>query len=517
MNAEMLGVGPVQAMAPLLNMIGVAVFVVGVRGDDEFEVEFLNSYYEKIFNVRSVDCEGRQIRDLLAEEDADAVLANYRRCVLSAQIEQYDEAINLPGGTFFARTTLTPLMHEGRVVRLMGTSVDISDRKALELNLGIARDRAEVANKAKSEFLANMSHELRTPLNAVIGFADMLHSEVFGPLGNDRYKGYVNDIVFAGRHLLGVIGDILDLSKMESGQTDLQETVFRVGELLEDAARISNTNPQGKGATIRTGRVFEDVRLRADSKLLRQALINVASNAWKSMDEDPDLQLGAELLDDGRLALVIADMGQGMRAIDLPVALAPFGRIGDSMSSRSTGGAGLGLPITRALIERHGGELHINTQVGIGTTVYLVLPADRVILPGDMTIRDMVTSLQDFFTIDGVNLPEEALKGGEGVLDRLAVGAIQLDARGKILQYNATEAEFTEMRAERVIGRDFFREVAPCTFTDVFHGRFQAVLNGRSKTEVFSYTFTLRTPWKVLIEMRAGVEPDTVWLFIRWI
>ncbi|MEQ9326252.1 MAG: PAS domain-containing protein, partial [Rhodospirillales bacterium] len=168
---------PLEQLGPTLNSIGVAVFVIDVEQGDNYRIAFINHYYERVFNVSAKELVGREIREVLIEDAAIDVIAHYRRCIESGQMEQYDEEILLPSGVHFSRTTLTPLRNNGTVDRIIGTAIDITDRRRMELDLENARDRADVANKAKSSFMANMSHELRTPLNAVIGYSEMIQGE----------------------------------------------------------------------------------------------------------------------------------------------------------------------------------------------------------------------------------------------------------------------------------------------------------------------------------------------------
>lgn len=506
----------IETVASLLNAIGIAVFIIQVKGGQEFTVEFVNSYYESTFGVRNADLAGRTIGDLLTEPEAAKVVANYLRCVASGRVEAYDEEIALPTGLFFARTMLTPLRIGGSVVRLIGTTVDLTRRRALELELATARDRAEAANDAKTSFLANMSHELRTPLNAVIGYAELLKSEVLGPLGNEKYSSYAGNIMFAGQHLLEVVSDILDLARLEGGRIDLDEKITELPELLDDVLRLSKTVNDSTGPTLELGRIVETVRVNIDPRLTRQALVNLVSNAQKFTRPGGTIRLGTEILDDGRLCFVVSDTGRGIAAKDLPTALAPFGRV-DPVASANTQGAGLGLPITKALVECHGGSLFVNSEPGVGTTVFVVLPTDRVIVPTGFRASPSVEGLKEFFTIDDVDISTSALSMDDESLDGLPVGAILLDREGHVLKYNATESSFSEMRAERIVGRNFFREVVPCTFSDRFQGRFRDVSEGKSPSELFSYVFTVRRAWKVLIEMRGGKDAGTVWLFIRWV
>ena len=506
---------PLEQLGPTLNSIGVAVFVIDVEQGDNYRIAFINHYYERVFNVSARELVGREIREVLSEDAAIDVIAHYRRCIESGQMEQYDEEILLPSGVHFSRTTLTPLRNNGTVDRIIGTAIDITDRRRMELDLENARDRADVANKAKSSFMANMSHELRTPLNAVIGYSEMIQGEYLGPLGHEKYKEYVGDIRFAGQHLLDIVNDILDLARVEAGQSEIDEETIPVRDLVESALTLVTHGRDGDTVEFATGNILEDVSVRVDRKHIRQCLINLLANARKFSRKSDIVHITTELLDDERLCFAITDSGRGIAAKDLPVALAPFGRV-DSAMDASTQGAGLGLPITRAFIEQHGGDLFLNSVQGIGTTVFLVLPRSRVELPEGTRATPTIEGLKDLFTVDGVNIPKDAVSMADGMLDRLPLGAVLLDRHGKVLRYNETESGFSEMKVERVVGRNFFKEVAPCTFTDEFHGRFNDICTGKVDTYIFSYVFTLRRPWKVLIQMRADKKPGNVWLFIRW-
>ena len=179
---------PIATLGPILNTIGVAVFVIDVLDDESFKISFINKYYERTFGVSASETAGRLIQDAVPKDTASHVVANYKRCIASREIEQYDEDILLQSGSFCARTVLTPLSIEGNVIRIIGTTNDITDRRQMEFDLASARDQAEVANRAKSSFMANMSHELRTPLNAVIGYSEMIQSEIFGSVGSPNTK-----------------------------------------------------------------------------------------------------------------------------------------------------------------------------------------------------------------------------------------------------------------------------------------------------------------------------------------
>jgi signal transduction histidine kinase len=236
-----------------------------------------------------------------------------------------------------------------------------------------ARDEAAAANAAKSVFLANMSHELRTPLNAIIGFSEIMNSELFGALGHPRYAGYVGDMLGAAKHLLKLINDILDLSKIEAGKWELREEPVDVRRMLDGVMRLFRG---------RDDRLEIEVDapvlplIMADERALKQVLINALSNSIKFTPPGGRIRLRARRDESGRLHLAIADTGIGINREDVQKALAPFGQVDNHMTRRHQG-TGLGLPIAKALVERHGGRLRLRSRPGRGTVIVAMLPAER--------------------------------------------------------------------------------------------------------------------------------------------
>ena len=240
-----------------------------------------------------------------------------------------------------------------------------------------ARQRADAASQAKSAFIANMSHELRTPLNAIIGFSDLMKSQTLGPIGNRTYLEYAADINFSGAHLLDIINDILDVVRYEAGRMELKEEPVAIEEIVHEALRL--IAPQAAQGEVRVGWTPPPAPLPplyCDPLRLRQMLLNILSNAVKFTRPGGTVDIVAELGDD--LQLVVRDTGIGIRPEDLARIMTPFGQIA-SAYSRERQGAGLGLTLTKALIERHGGRLSLESTPGIGTVVRLVFPAVRIV------------------------------------------------------------------------------------------------------------------------------------------
>jgi signal transduction histidine kinase len=245
--------------------------------------------------------------------------------------------------------------------------------------LHIDKIEAETANRTKSEFLANMSHELRTPLNAIIGFSEVIKLGMFGPL-NERYRSYGGDIFYSGNHLLELINEILDLSKLEAGQLELHEEDIDVESTIRESRRLIEFQAQKSGVELSEAIEERLPLLRADDRRFRQILINLFSNAVKFTPEGGRVHVSVRRLNGG-IAIAIRDTGIGISPDQIPKALQPFGQI-DSKISRKYEGTGLGLPLAKHLVELHGGTLTIRSEVNVGTTVTLILPLHRVVERG---------------------------------------------------------------------------------------------------------------------------------------
>jgi len=243
-------------------------------------------------------------------------------------------------------------------------------------DLLLAKIEAERANKTKSEFLANMSHELRTPLNAIIGFSGTMMLEMFGPLG-DKYKEQINDINNSGEHLLELINDILDISAIEANAIKLVESQVAVEKVIQSVARLMEHRAEKRRVAFTIDVPPTLPTLYADERRVKQVLLNLLSNAIKFTDEQGRVHLRAARNDDGSLAISISDTGIGMDEEEAAIALTVFGQIEGSLI-RKYDGAGLGLPLSKQLMEIHGGTLTVTSKKGEGTTVTATFPAERV-------------------------------------------------------------------------------------------------------------------------------------------
>lgn len=263
----------------------------------------------------------------------------------------------------------------GHIVSL---SADITEIKETEEALRHAKEDAELANRTKTEFLANMSHELRTPLNSVIGFSELLISTSFEKLGMDRVTEYLGDINRSGRHLLRLISDILDISKIEVGEMALDEEVVSLQKIVEECFKMIDERAKRARTPLSIDDGCPPVWLMADETRLKQILLNLLTNAIKFTESDGHVSVGWSLDKDKNLDVYVRDTGEGMEPESIEIALEPFGQVATSLT-RDHEGAGLGLPLSRRLAELHGAKLSIDSELSRGTTVRILFPAERVI------------------------------------------------------------------------------------------------------------------------------------------
>jgi signal transduction histidine kinase len=271
----------------------------------------------------------------------------------------------------------TPVLDdEGDFLGYRGTGRDITAMVAAAAELRRARDLAEAGSRVKSEFLASMTHELRTPLNAIIGFAELIRDQPFGPVGG-QYVDYAKEIHASGHHLLAVINDVLDMSKIEAGRYDLNDVALDLGDKVANCfAVLGPRAEEGEVRLLRTA-TLDGAVVRADLRAVRQVLLNVLSNAVKFTPAGGSVTVSAEIAGTGDLALMVTDTGIGIDKAAMRHLFEPFQQA-DSSITRRFGGTGLGLSISRRLMALHGGTLELDSAPGKGTTVRIVFPRARV-------------------------------------------------------------------------------------------------------------------------------------------
>lgn len=260
------------------------------------------------------------------------------------------------------------------------TVMDITLRKQMELSLRVAKDQADSANHAKSAFLANMSHELRTPLNAIIGFSEIMMNGTFGQLNIPKYEEYMGDIHSSACHLLEIINEVLDMSKIEAGRVELDEHHVHIQETILSVERMMASRAFSGNIVIKSVVEPDLPLLIGDQRLIRQVLINLVSNSVKFCKEGGLITVSGQLRNNGDLEIKVVDTGVGIPKNKIPQALEPFGQIHETAHAvGEVTGTGLGLPLAKAMVELHGGQLFLDSDVGKGTTVTITFPSRRVL------------------------------------------------------------------------------------------------------------------------------------------
>ena len=347
------------------------------------EILFMNDAFAHLLGYNSArelmaDGENKGLNHRIHADDVPTIVDRVRRRMAGEEaVSHYEIRLLHRDGTYRWMDTLaTAVEWDGQIASLSWLT-DITERKAMECEIIRSKEAAEFANRTKTEFLAHMSHELRTPLNAIIGFAEVIRDEIFGPVGQPNYADYANDIHKSGTHLLDLINDILDLSKLEAGRLELRETDVSLPGIVEQTCTLMHNNARSAGVRLVCDAPESLPLLRADERALRQVMLNFLSNAIKFTPRGGTITASVQALSDGGLKCSIADTGIGMSADEIRVALLPFGQV-DSKIARQHKGTGLGLPISKSLIELHGGELHIQSERDKGTTMLALFPASRV-------------------------------------------------------------------------------------------------------------------------------------------
>jgi signal transduction histidine kinase len=268
--------------------------------------------------------------------------------------------------------TMGPASHG----KLCAVFRDITPWKKIEDDLVSAKEQAERASSAKSDFLAKISHEIRTPLNAIIGFSEVMMEERFGPIGNDRYKQYLKDIHTSGGHLISLLNDLLDLSKIEAGKLELSFASIDLNELTQQCVALMQPQASRERIIIRTALAPALPPVVVDARSVRQIVLNLLSNSIKFTAAGGQVIVSTAATDGGELVLRVRDTGIGMSEKDIAVALEPFRQLATS-SRWGSSGTGLGLPLTKALAEANRGRFSIKSAINAGTLVEVAFPSER--------------------------------------------------------------------------------------------------------------------------------------------
>lgn len=351
--------------------------------DKELHYLSANKIFLDWYGVSMDDLRGKKFAETTGfQEDNDysQVKKHELEVLESGQIlERLSARIFSDGKQHVVRVTKFPIHDEkGEISKVGSVSVDLTEQVFIQEELEAANKRLDAANRAKSEFLAHMSHELRTPLNSVIGFSEMVRTETLGPIDNKTYVQYAGYIQQSASHLLDVINDILDISKIEAGELELDEVATDLNDVVSEALTLASQRAIGKNLTV-TSDISDDLpMLFADDRMIKQVLVNLLSNAVKFTPDGGDVVVSAKCDPDHQILIAVRDTGIGIAEKDIPRAMQPFEQVRRS-AKLSHGGTGLGLSLSKKLVELHGANMFINSELGVGTTVTIMFPPVRTI------------------------------------------------------------------------------------------------------------------------------------------
>ncbi len=341
------------------------------------EFVFANQHFFDTFGYTKEEVIGKSSKDLELWNSRD----DRRELVKSIRVGEIFSTIaegRRKNGDVFNTKVNGILLSEGESQFVIIVGDDVTEEIEREKQLEESRETAELASRTKSQFLANMSHELRTPLNAILGFSQFIRDQLLGPIEEPRYVEYANDIFSSGTHLLTIINEILDLSKVESGKLGFKETEVNVRELAVSTFNLLRSRALEYGVRLVNQVPDTDILMRADEMRLKQSLINLLSNALKFTEDGGEVKLSYFSDDQGRVNIRVSDTGVGMNDDQIAVAYEPFGQI-ENTYTRSDQGTGLGLPLVKAFVELHQGEMNIESELGKGTIITLTFPVERVV------------------------------------------------------------------------------------------------------------------------------------------
>lgn len=355
----------------ILNSLGEGVFGL----DSEGRFTFVNPAAQDLLGWRNEEVQEKRAQAMLAPEP-DGALAlesggDFPRRFRAGVFRRKD------GTALPVEFVVTPIIEAGETTGAVIAFRDVTEQKRAAAELIAAKERAEASTRAKSSFLAHISHELRTPLNSIVGFADVMRQEFFGPIGNDRYRDYIQDIGHSAAHLGELIEDLVDLARIEAGRLELEEKSSDISQLTEEVLAMVRAQAQKTGCSLQNNVPGNLPPVSLDPTRFKQVLLNLLTNAIKFTPAAGRVAVMAEMEPDGGLLVRVSDTGCGMTDEQIETATRPFGQDASGTRSELTG-AGLGLPLAKQLMELHGGGLSIASQPNRGTVVNLRLPPVRI-------------------------------------------------------------------------------------------------------------------------------------------
>ncbi len=355
--------------------------------EKDWPIVYANPAFTRITGFTAEDILGRNPRFLHANESSQDGLNAIRKALRTNQtgravLRNYRH----DGSMFWNELTISPVAdRDGAITHYVGVQRDISELKKTESLLRKSMEEAEYANRTKTDFLANMSHETRTPLNAILAFSETIKREVFGPINNPKYREYIEDIHESGKHLLAILDDILDVSRIENGQYILHEEKFSLTTAINAALRILKNRVTEKSIDLVVDLPDPGPWIRADERSIKQIVINLVSNAVKFTPENGRIDVALTIEKPDHLILTVRDNGIGIAAADLMRVTQPFVQ-GENVEVRKHHGAGLGLSLVQNLTTLHDGHFIIESDEGKGVEASVLLPYKRVTQPPRLTL-----------------------------------------------------------------------------------------------------------------------------------
>ncbi len=371
-----------QRLAMVAQNIPGAAFQCVLHSNGRFSYSYVSPGVRHLFGLEPAEImqNGLRLQRTIHPDDRKKVRAAFRRSAEKmVRFEGEMRVISRDGTVRWIRAIARPRRRGDGPVVWEGLFLDETKGHEAEQALHRAKDDAEFSNRVKSEFLANMSHELRTPLNSIMGFSEVIENEMLGPVGVAQYREYAGDIHESGRHLLGLMNDILEFSRVEAGKLELEENDVDVGQLIEGCVRmLKRRATDGKlKLAVRIAKTLP--HLRGDERKIRQILLNLLSNASKFTPDGGTVRIIADADAVRGMRIRVVDTGIGIADKDLEKVLEPFGQV-RSRATRDIEGTGLGLPLTKTLVEKHGGRLDLKSRPGEGTTVTVRFPSRRLLV-----------------------------------------------------------------------------------------------------------------------------------------
>ena len=355
LEAAGVGLVTIGQAGNILSFSQGATAILGIEGADAKDQNFA-AYLS--------DASGRQLEDFLTQSPSDDAIDFTQGAELTG-LNQHNKELAL-------QVHIRPVSGQGDAKYCIVIR-DISDWTTTLQQLDLVRSPPKVSNTPSPQVLAYVSHEIRTPLNAILGFTELMQLETFGPVGNEKYKEYLNDIKESGTHVLSLVNDLLDLSKTEAGHMDLDLQPLDVGRIVASSERFVGPQVLSSRITLESHIDINLPTLNADRRALRQILVNLLSNAVRATPKGGTVSTHAHLDNQGNMIIEVRDNGSGMTEDQIKIALQPYGQLGNE-TMKKEGGTGLGLPLAKALTKAHGAQLSITSEPGKGTSVKLTFP-----------------------------------------------------------------------------------------------------------------------------------------------